>query len=107
MSTLAELQREIHQTAREKGWWDEEREFGTLMALVHSEVSEALEAHREGLLGGQEPGGKPVGVASELADIAIRVMDVCEAYGIDLEAQIKDKMAYNKTRPFRHGGKRA
>jgi len=109
VSTLAELQREIHETAKEKGWWDEQREFGTLMALVHSEVSEALEAWRESDLPVhyRTTDDKPEGWASELADVVIRVLDVCAHLDIPLEPIIEEKMAYNKTRPFRHGGKRA
>lgn len=49
--------------------------------------------------------GKPCGIPSELADIVIRVMDVCGHYGIDLEKAIQEKMAYNATRSQRHGGK--
>lgn len=48
---------------------------------------------------------KPVGFPSELADIVIRVCDLAGFLGIDLETAIKDKMAYNATRPHRHGGK--
>ena len=109
MNTLAELQREIHETAKEKGWWDEQREFGTLMALVHSEVSEALEAWRESDLPVhyRTTDDKPEGWGVELADCAIRILDMCEANGLDLQTLIEEKMAYNKTRPFRHGGKRA
>ena len=43
---LKALQREAHAIAREKGWWDEPRTFGDLIALVHSGLSEALEAYR-------------------------------------------------------------
>jgi NTP pyrophosphatase (non-canonical NTP hydrolase) len=49
---------------------------------------------------------KPEGIPSELADIVIRVFDMCGRYGIDLEAAIKEKMEYNTTRPHRHGGKK-
>lgn len=48
---------------------------------------------------------KPEGVPSELADVVIRIADMCGLYGIDLEAAIIEKMAYNKSRPYRHGGK--
>lgn len=48
---------------------------------------------------------KPEGVCAELADIVIRVADLCGLYGIDLEKAIKEKLSFNKTRPYRHGGK--
>lgn len=108
MTTLAELQKQVHKTAVEKGWWEEDRDFGMVLALIHSEVSEALEAWRENqpaLWFGK--GGKPEGWGVELADTVIRILDVCEVEGLDLQALIEQKMEYNKTRPYRHGGKRA
>lgn len=47
--------------------------------------------------------GKPEGVPAELADIVIRVFDMAKAYGIDLADAIEEKMAYNMTRPHKHG----
>jgi NTP pyrophosphatase (non-canonical NTP hydrolase) len=53
------------------------------------------------------PGAKPCGVPSELADVVIRILDFCGAYGIDLQGMILEKMAFNDTREYRHGGKAA
>lgn len=46
---------------------------------------------------------KPEGVAVELADAVIRIADLCGYLGIDLDTVISEKMAYNETRPFKHG----
>lgn len=73
------------------------------LALVHSEVSEALEAHRETQLTSWTlPSGKPMGFASELADVCIRVFDLAAKLNINLEQEIVNKMAYNETRPYKH-----
>ncbi|MGG0718713.1 hypothetical protein ABE096_14115 [Robertmurraya massiliosenegalensis] len=93
---INELCKQAYETAKSKGWHDEERETGTLLALIHSEVSEALEADRKGWDGD---------FAEELADVCIRVFDLCGSKGIDLEYHIKKKMEYNKTRTHKHGGK--
>ena len=99
---------EVYDCAKRKGWWIEARDFPELIALMHSELSEALEAWRDhGYEGWETAGGKPEGVGSELADCVIRIMDVCEAMKIDLAHCIARKMAYNETRPYRHGGKLA
>ena len=87
---LKALQHEAHAIAKEHGWWDEERTFGDLIALVHSELSEALEAYRKTgwpwLRVNEwrcDVHGKPMGVASELADVVIRVADMAEWYGLE------------------------
>ena len=51
-------------------------------------------------------GKKPEGIPIELADVLIRVFDFCGKHGIDLEAAVLEKMAFNRTRPVRHGGKK-
>ena len=48
--------------------------------------------------------GKPEGVGPELADLAIRVLETCEEYGLDLDFEIERKMTYNEGRELRHGG---
>ncbi len=79
------------------------------IALMHSELSEALEDIRAGkVLNALEYEGekrKPVGVPSELADVVIRVMHFCGKHGINLGKAILEKMAYNESRPYKHGGK--
>lgn len=126
MSQINELTKAAHENAVSKGWWDPEPSFGEVISLIHSEASEALEDCRNGKQPNEMwyekkyvnqnevticPGQpditwKPCGIPSEFADIVIRVFDACGRYGIDLEQVIKEKMAYNATRPQRHGGKK-
>ena len=106
---IKELQVASHAIAVSAGWWEEERNVGELLALVHSEISEALEKWRDnqGLAVIRIEDGKPEGFPVELADTLIRICDLAESAGIDLNAALKIKMAYNSTRPWRHGGKLA
>ena len=106
---IADLQRDAHAMAIEKGWYSEgeDRCLPSLIALMHSELSEALESWREGHGASYMDGCKPEGWGVELADCIIRTADACTFYGIDLDDMLKRKMAYNATRPHRHGGKRA
>lgn len=109
---INEIVQSIHNTALEKGWWDESkyptRTFGDTIALCHSELSEALEEFRDGHPLNEiyyEVDGKPEGVPVELADVIIRICDMAARWGMDLEGAIGVKMAYNAKRPVRHGGK--
>jgi NTP pyrophosphatase (non-canonical NTP hydrolase) len=136
---INEIRDEVHELARSKGWWDDciDPDWGThyvshqriavALALIHSEVSEALEEVRddhlqtywvrksmedrifsetaekaEAIAAGYKPEGLPI----ELADVIIRVLDLCGALEIDIEQAIEDKVAYNTTRTHRHGGRK-
>ncbi|MEI7027135.1 hypothetical protein [Paenibacillus sp. y28] len=107
VSSINSLAHEAHQNAIDKGWYEEPRTFGEMIALMHSELSEALEDYRNGR-GFTEvyyEGDKPCGIPTELADVVIRIFDMCGYLGIDLEQAIRQKMVFNATRPVRHGGK--
>jgi NTP pyrophosphatase (non-canonical NTP hydrolase) len=104
---LNSLRDAAHAAAREKGWYDKgNRNLFEALALIHSEISEAVEAARKA-----EPaiwygeGGKPEGIAVELADAVIRIADLCGAEGYDLGKAVEQKMLYNLHRAYRHGGK--
>lgn len=111
-----EFANETHNLAKEKGWWgmEELRYFPEIAALIHSEVSEALEEWRAGVPPSEiyfskdkQGNDKPEGIGIELADVLIRVLDYCAKEGIDIDYMLKVKHEYNKTRPYRHGGKKA
>lgn len=112
------------------GWYEDDRPFSAEIALLHSEVSEAYEAWRDqGMAatigykmsdgtkadfpkGGPDDMvlstisiGKPLGVASELADVLVRLLDTADRCGVDLVAEFEAKVRYNATRGYKHGGK--
>lgn len=73
------------------------------IALIMSELGEAVEEIRKGTPPRYFEGMKPEGTLVELADAVIRIADMCGYYGWDLEEAIKIKMTYNATRPYKHG----
>ncbi|MCL6598976.1 MAG: hypothetical protein K6T81_09555 [Alicyclobacillus macrosporangiidus] len=97
-AVLDALIRDVHATAVAKGWHETIVPLPVHLALIHSEVSEALQADRKGE-GDQA-------VAEELADVVIRAMDTAAAHGLDLAGALLTKMETNKRRPYRHGGRR-
>ena len=104
MSYLEDIGSEINEINITNGWdvpvpedWHEEHRVPTLLALLHSEVSEALEAFRKEDFGNFE---------EELADVFIRLLDMTYGMEIDLEIAVEEKLARNRTRGYRHGGKK-
>ena len=82
---LRDLQRDAHAIAKDHGWWDEERTFGDCIADVHEALSEARKAYRIGNIAGHA-----FGVASELADVVIRVADMAEWLKVDLAQALEE-----------------
>lgn len=102
---INEMVKHAHETAVRHGFWEPEPEIGTSIALIHSELSEALEEARAGKpnVYYNKNSEKPEGIAVELADAVIRIADLCGHLGIDLGHIVKLKMDYNEKRPYKHG----
>lgn len=119
LNGLAKL---LHSKSKAKGFWDEPRETGTLLMLIVSELSEALEADRKDKRADllaftfrEEDRANPEDFIvdfqqlikdtfeDEIADTFIRLFDLVGALDIDIDQHIRLKMEYNQTREYRHG----
>lgn len=101
--TINEIAKLIHENAINHGWWEVKRKFAEIAALIHTEISEAVEADRIKAPLVYYKNGKPEGVAVELIDCVIRIFDYLEHEGVDIEEVIAQKHAYNLTREYKHG----
>lgn len=101
---LETLQMLAHGNAREKGFWDtQEPNFGEKVALMHSELSGALEGFRAGPDQPDKHCPEYSNVAVELADCIIRILDTSAYFGIDVTNALAAKMKFNLSRPYKHG----
>jgi NTP pyrophosphatase (non-canonical NTP hydrolase) len=99
---INELVHMCHSDAKNAGWWTDvdgnplPAEVPTKIALIHSEISEALEADRKNLMDDKLPHRS--GIEVELADAIIRICDLAGKLELDLGGAITEKMEYNKRR---------
>ena len=103
INTINDLCRDANINAVNHGWWEEERSFGEIVALMHSELSEALEWARK------DPEAKSnhitdfLGIEEEFADVLIRIFDYCGKKNYRLGEAVIAKMKFNLERPKKHG----
>lgn len=100
---LMAAQRLASKTARDSGWYTDpatgapiKRNFGEVVALMHSELSEALEADRKNLMDDKLPHRS--GVEVEFADCIIRILDTAAALGLDVAGALIEKNRFNAAR---------
>ena len=96
MATIGDWIATCHRIAKDKGFWDRERNVGELLMLCVTELSEAMEAFRH---------GDTDNFNEEIADTFIRLFDLCGGLEIDIEEAIRAKVQINRDRPYLHGKK--
>lgn len=112
-----ELAKQIHEGNAERGFWEGERKLTEVVMLTVCELSEAIEADREGNRMSHERYANYLNnptpdnfkryvkdtVQDEIADAMIRLLDFSHKFGIDLDFHVEHKLLYNASRPYKHG----
>jgi hypothetical protein len=119
--SLDELAATIYQLNKAKGFYDEPTEIGTRLALIHSEVSEALESDRAHKYADKNSALTALELESdaefqvffqgnvkdtfqdEIADAIIRLLDLSGYLKLDIESHVYAKLRFNSLRPYKHG----
>lgn len=100
-----DMMHRVHQNAVDHGFWeDDDYNIGEKICLVHAELSEWLEAARDGNPMSAKIPAFTLG-EEEAADAIIRIMDIAQRRNMDLAGAIAAKHEYNKSRPYKHGKK--
>ena len=96
LNDMSRIQEAVHEFNIKMGWWDKPREDGTVFALIHSEISEAMEGNRKNRQDDHLPHllNEPV----ELADAIIRIFDYAGRKKFNLSGALIEKWAYNADR---------
>lgn len=89
---------QIYNDIKKKGFYDKEPSIPEKLCLIHSEISEALEAHRNNI-----PKDESGWIGEELADAVIRIFDMCGWLDIDIIHEIEKKTIFNRERTYKHG----
>lgn len=122
MKYLNQLSKTIHEANVAKGFYEDKKNIPEMLCLIHSEVSEALEAIRKDSFTDKEKFKelfclqKPEFLIEfknevkdtfedEIADAIIRLLDLCGFLKIDIQNHVEGKLTYNSSRPHKHGKK--
>lgn len=103
---LDELATEAYAIAKSKGWHDKPNPVDRRAMLIITEVSELYEAYRDDPNAPCDKGIPITAAEEELADVVIRCLDFAIEFDLRIGAAVRLKMAYNRTRPHKHGGKK-